>query len=275
LKPGTLQAENFAPLWPTEWDFGATKLWGLALIGVLWAYDGWVDVTLVAGEVKDPQKNLHRSLVLSMVIIIVIYLLLNLAYIAVLSVAGMAGRLLVAADFATKVMGAIGAGFVAFLVMISCLGANNGFVFTGPRVYYAMAREGLFFKGVDRLHPVYKTPVYSLLLQGLWACLLVFLMGTYEELFTSVVFASWVFYALAAAGVIVLRRKHPEWKRPYLCWGYPWVPIVFVIAAIALIANTFAADVRSSVIGTVLMSSGLPAYWFWNRRRKHAPEAVR
>jgi APA family basic amino acid/polyamine antiporter len=100
-------------------------------------------------------------------------------------------------------------------------------------------------------------------------------MGTYEELFTSVVFASWVFYALAAAGVIVLRRKHPEWKRPYLCWGYPWVPIVFVIAAIALIANTFAADVRSSVIGTVLMSSGLPAYWFWNRRRKHAPEAVR
>jgi APA family basic amino acid/polyamine antiporter len=274
LKPGTLQAENFAPLWPTDWDFEATKLWGLALIGVLWAYDGWVDVTLVAGEVKNPEKNLHRSLVLSMVIIIAIYLLMNLAYIAVLSVAGMAGRLLVAADFATVVMGVVGAGFVAFLVMISCLGANNGFVFTGPRVYYAMSREGLFFKGVGKLHPSYGTPFYSLILQGVWACVLVFLMGTYEELFTSVVFASWVFYALAAAGVIVLRRKHPNWNRPYLCWGYPWVPIVFVVAAVALIANTFATDLRSSVIGTILMSTGLPAYWFWSQRRGRTEDRV-
>jgi len=267
LKPGTMQAANFAPLWPTEWNFQATKMWGLALIAVLWAYDGWVDVTLVAGEVKDPEKNLHLSLVFSMVIIIAIYLLLNVAYIAVLSVAGMAGQPLVAADFATRVMGAVGAGFIAFLVMISSLGANNGFVFTGPRVYYAMAREGLFFQGVGRLHPVYKTPSYSLILQGAWAIVLVFLMGTYEELFTSVVFASWVFYAMAAAGVIVLRHKQPQWKRPYLCWGYPWVPVVFVMAAIALIANTFATDLRSSLIGTALMLTGLPAYWFWNRRR--------
>lgn len=272
LKPGTMEAVNFAPLWPTEWDFQATKMWGLALIAVLWAYDGWVDVTLVAGEVKDPEKNLHLSLVFSMVIIIAIYLLLNVAYIAVLSVAGMAGQPLVAADFATRVMGTVGAGFIAFLVMISSLGANNGFVFTGPRVYYAMAREGLFFQGVGRLHPVYKTPFYSLVLQGAWAVVLVFLMGTYEELFTSVVFASWVFYAMAAAGVIVLRRKQPQWKRPYLCWGYPWVPVVFVIAAIALIANTFATDLRSSLIGTVLMLTGLPAYWFWNRRRSSAEQ---
>jgi len=176
------------------------------------------------------------------------------------------GRPLVAADFATKAMGAVGAGFVAFLVMISCLGANNGFIFTGPRVYYAMAREGLFLRAVGKLHPVYGTPFHSLVLQGLWACVMVFLLGTYEELFTSVVFVGWVFYGLAAAGVIILRRKRPDWPRPYRCWGYPWVPVLFVLAAIALIANTFATDFRSSLIGTLLTASGVPAYWFWKRR---------
>jgi APA family basic amino acid/polyamine antiporter len=270
--PGSIKSENFLPLWPGEWDFEATKLWGLAWIGLLWAYDGWVDVTLVAGEVKHPEKNLHRSILLSMVIIIAIYLLMNVSYIAVLSVAGMAGQPAVAADFATQVMGAIGAGVVAFLVMISCLGANNGFIFIGPRVYYAMAREGLFFGGVGKLHPVYKTPFHSLLLQGFWACALVFLLGTYEELFTSVVFAGWVFYALAAAGVIILRRKRPHWPRPYRCWGYPWVPVAFVVAAVALIANTFATDFRSSVIGTVLTASGVPVYWYWKRRAASQPE---
>jgi APA family basic amino acid/polyamine antiporter len=268
FRPGTMQAANFLPAWPTEWDFTATKLWGLALIGVLWCYDGWVDVTLVAGEVKNPEKNLHRSLVLSMGIIVAIYLVMNVAYVAVLSVAGMAGRPLVAADFATKAMGAMGAGLVAFLVMISCLGANNGFVFTGPRVYYAMAREGLFFRGVGKLHPVYNTPFYSLILQALWACVMVFLLGTYEELFTSVVFVGWVFYGLAAAGVIILRRKRPDWPRPYRCWGYPWVPVLFVLAAIALIANTFATDFRSSLIGTILTASGVPIYWYWKRQAR-------
>lgn len=266
LRPGTALADNFLPLWPAEWKFEATKLWGLALIGALWCYDGWVDVTLVAGEVKNPEKNLHRSLMLSMVIIMAIYLAMNMAYIGVLSVAGMAGRPLVAADFATKVMGTIGADFIALLVMISCLGANNGFIFTGPRVYYAMAREGLFFPAVGKLHPIYKTPFQALLLQGLWSCVLVFLLGTYEEMFTSVVFASWVFYALAAVGVIVLRKRHPDWPRPYRCWGYPWVPVVFVVAAAGLIANTFATDFRSSLIGTLLMASGVPAYRVWRRR---------
>ncbi len=266
LRPGTGQAANFQPLWPETWDFGTTKLWGAALIAALWCYDGWVDVTLVAGEVKNPERNLNRSLVLSMVVIMGLYVGMNLAYIAVLSTAGMAGRPLVAADFATGVMGPVGAALVAFLVMVSCLGANHGFIFTGPRVYFAMARERLFFPAVGRLHPLYGTPLQSLVLQGLWSCLLVFLLGTYEEMFTSVVFAGWVFYAMAAAGVIVLRRRQPQWARPYRCWGYPWVPVVFVLAAVALIVNTFATSLRASVISTLLLATGVPVYFFWRRR---------
>ena len=228
-------------------------------------------MTLVGGEVKQPERNLPRSIVLSMFIIIALYAALNLAYVAVLSVAGMASRPLVAADFATRVLGPVGAGFVAFLVMVSCLGATNGFVLTGPRVYYAMARERLFFDTLARVHHRFHTPHYALLVQAVWSCLLV-LSGTYEQLFTYVVFAGWIFYALAAVAVIVLRRKRPKLPRPYLCWGYPVVPIVFVVFAVGLIANTFISDLRDSLIGTVLVVAGVPAYWLF---RRHTAEPGR
>ncbi len=263
--------ENFRPLWPGEWPLAASKQLGLALIAVLWCYDGWVDVTLVAGEIKRPERNLPRSLVLSMLIITALYVALNLAYVAVLSLPGMAGRPLVAADFATRVLGPVGASFVAFLVMVSCLGATNGFVLTGPRVYYAMARARLFFASLARVHPGFHTPHYALLVQAVWSCLLV-LSGTYEQLFTYVVFAGWVFYALAALAVIVLRCRQPVLPRPYRCWGYPVMPILFVVFAAGLIANTFISDLRDSLIGTVLVVSGVPAYWLF-RRRRVAPEA--
>jgi APA family basic amino acid/polyamine antiporter len=259
------RAENLMPIWPSQWSGESLKLFGLAMLGALWAYDGWVDVTLVAGEVKEPGKNLPRSLLLSMFIIVAIYLAANLAYISVLSVGGMAGRPLVAADLALAVIGPVGAGLIAFLVMFSCLGANNGFVLTAPRVYYAMARERLFFRAVANIHPRYRTPYEALVWQGVWASALV-LSGSYEELYTRVVFVGWVFYALAAAAVVVLRWKHPDWARPYRCWGYPWVPAVFVLAAAALIANTFVSDLASALWGTVLLASGAPAYWFWRKR---------
>lgn len=273
LLPGITRAENFLPLWPTEWSRDSLKLFGLALLGALWAYDGWVDVTLVAGEVKQPEKNMPRSLLLSMAVIVAIYMVMNLAYIGVLSVAGMAGRPLVAADFALRVIGPAGAGLIAFLVMLSALGANNGFVLTGPRVYYAMARERLFFRGVGTLHPDYKTPYQSLVWQGGWASALV-LTGSYEQLYSRVVFAGWFFYALAAAGVIVLRRKRPDWPRPYRCWGYPLVPLLFVLAAAGLIGNTFISDPGSALWGSGLLVSGLPAYWLWRRRAARTAEAL-
>lgn len=274
FRPGIPRAENFLPLWPTGWNWEATKFFGVALIAVLWAYDGWVDVTLVAGEVKDPEKNMPRSLLLSMFIIVAIYVVMNVAYIATLSVAGMAGRPLVATDFALRAIGPVGAGLIAFLVLLSCLGANNGFVLTGPRVYYAMARQRLFFRAVGRIHPVYQTPFESLLVQGVWACVLVLFLGTYEQLFTTVVFVGWFFYALGAAGVILLRRQRPDWPRPYRCWGYPWVPVLFVLAAIVLIANAFTTELREALIGTALVASGVPAYWFWRRRAARGPEAL-
>ncbi|MFQ5817438.1 MAG: APC family permease [Terriglobia bacterium] len=265
LRPGTAQVANFSPLWPLAWDSQATKQLGLALIGVLWCYDGWIDVTLVGGEVKDPGKNLPRSILLSMGIIMALYLALNAAYVAVLSLAGMAGRSLVATDFALRAIGPMGAALITLLVLLSILGANNGFVLTGPRVYYAMARQRLFFRAVGQLHPLYETPFQSLLLQAAWSCVLV-LLATYEQLFTYVVFGGWPFYALAAAAVIVLRRKRPNWPRPYRCWGYPIVPILFVLAAIGLIAATFVSDLRSALFVTALIVAGVPVYWFWKRR---------
>ena len=211
--------QNLQPLLPSLSFASLLGPLGIAMIAVLWSYDGWIEITYVAGEVKTPEQTIHRSLLYSTVIVIGFYILVNLAFISVLGLRSVAHSSLVASDAATVLHGSVGAAIVAAIVAVSMFGANNGFVFTGARIYYAMARAGLFFKSLARIHPRYQTPVASLLAQGAWSCVLV-LSGTYDQLITYIVFASWVFYAMSCGAVIILRKRKPELPRPYKTWGY-------------------------------------------------------
>jgi len=256
---------NFEPLWPA----GPAGTWigpfGLAMVGVLWAYDGWIETTYVGSEVKDPGRNLPRSIILSTVIVIAFYVLASVAYSYVLSPARMAGSTLVASDAAQVTLGALGAGFVAAAILVSTLGANNGIILTAARIPYAMARGGLFFRAQGIVHPRFATPVVALLTQGVIASVLA-LTGMYDQLFIYVVFAQFVFYALSAGAVMLLRRRAPEVPRPYRTWGYPVTPLVFIAFALWLVGNTIAESPRESAVGAGVILLGLPGYWYWKRK---------
>jgi APA family basic amino acid/polyamine antiporter len=171
----------------------------------------------------------------------------------------------VAAEVAHAAAGPTGASLIAAAIVISIFGATNGLLLTGPRVYYAMARDGLFFSAAGRVDPRFATPAPAILIQGLWATGLA-MVGTFAQLFTYVIFTGWIFYGLGAAGVIRLRQKRPELDRPYRTFGYPVLPLLFVVAAAALVANTLAQNVGPSSAGLALVAAGLPVYWFWKRK---------
>ncbi|MGA2624204.1 MAG: amino acid permease [Bacteroidota bacterium] len=238
---------------------------GLALVAVLWAYDGWIEITYVAGEVKNPQRNIPRSVILSTLLVIVIYSLTNFTYISVLSLDAISKSTLVAADAATAIMGPIGATMAVVGVIIAMVGCNNGFILTGARIYYAMASEKVFFRSFARIHPKYHTPVPSLVGQGILASFLV-ITSTFNQLFTYAIFASWIFYAMAAGAVIVLRKRSPELPRSYRTWGYPFTPVVFILFSLYLVIATIVEDPRDAVIGLGIILLGLPAYFYWRKR---------
>ncbi len=257
--------DQLAPWLPASFD----GLWGpvgIAMVAVLFAYDGWIEITYVGGEVENPGRVLPQSIVYSLVVVIAVYTLVNLAFLYVLAPAGMAGTALVASDAATVVLGSAGAAFVAAAIVIATLGANNGIVLTSARIPYAMAREGAFFAWAGRVHPSLGTPVPALLAQGAVAAAMA-LTGTYEQLFTYVVFASWVFYAMGAAAVIRLRRTAPDLARPYRAWGYPWTPLVFVGFALWLVVSTVLETPREALVGVAIVAAGLPLYSHWRRTR--------
>jgi APA family basic amino acid/polyamine antiporter len=236
-----------------------------ALVAALWAYDGWNNVAMVSSEIKDPQRNLPRALILGTITVIAIYLLANLAYFLVLSASDVASTDRVAAEMMRKVMGSFGAGAVSLAAMISIFAALNGSILTGARVPYAMARDGLFFRAIGEVHPRWFTPANSIVAMSTWAALLV-LSGRYEQLFTYVIFSSWILYGMATASVIVLRRKRPDLVRPYRTLGYPVVPVLFVLVAAALLISTLQSSPRESLMGIGIIMIGLPFYRYWSRR---------
>jgi amino acid transporter len=257
-------AANLSPLWPEAGGSLAGPL-GLALIAVLWAYDGWIETTYVGSEIKDPARVLPRSIILSTLIVIALYTLASLAYVWVLSPVQVAGSTLVASDAARVTLGAAGAAFVAVAILISTLGANNGIILTAARIPYAMARGGHFFTWAGRVHPRWATPVSALVVQGAISIALLF-TGTYEQLATYVVFASFVFYGMSCAAVIRLRRTRPDLPRPYRAWGYPVTPIVFIGFAAWLVGNTVVEAPRDAAIGAGIILAGLPGYLYWKGR---------
>ncbi|HYP13418.1 MAG TPA: amino acid permease [Bryobacteraceae bacterium] len=236
-----------------------------ALVAALWAYDGWNNVSMVASEVNKPQRNLPIALIGGTLLVIAIYMATNLAYFYVLSAPQVAGSDRVAAVMMREILGPTGANMVSIAAMISIFAALNGAILSGSRVPYALAKDGLFFSAYARVNERYRTPGVSLLLLSAWSAVLV-MSGRYEQLYTLVIFPSWILYAMAAASVVVLRRKRPELERPYRTLGYPLVPVLFVLVACVLIVSTLLESPRESVLGLVIIAAGLPFYRHWKRR---------
>ncbi len=242
---------------------------GLALSGAFWAYDGWNNVTFVAGEVKQPQRNVPRALLFGTLIVMGVYVLINIAFLYVLPVNVMAKSPLVAASAANVIFGTSGASIISIAVIISTFGALNGSILSTARVQFAMARDNLFFKGIGKIHQKYGTPHISLVVQGLWSCVLV-LSGTFDTITDYVIFAAWLFYALGAFGVFVLRKKMPQTPRPYKVWGYPYVPAIFIIFSIIYLFNTIVSDTSEAAMGLFLILLGTPFYFYWKYKSKHS-----
>lgn len=248
-------------LQPNSWSG-----FGVALIAVLWAYDGWADLTFVAGEVKDPQRTMPRALLTGTLLVVVLYLLVNLAYLYVLPIPEMAGSKLVAADAARKIFGAVGASVIAALVMLSAFGALTGSTLTGPRILYAMADDGLFFKPIARVHKTYQTPYTAILLCS--ALGVAYVMNrTFEGLASSFILGIWPFYALAVGAVFILRRKHPGIERPYRTAGYPMVPLVFLLASVLMLGNSLIETPLATGRDFLIILIGIPVYYIWQRKR--------
>lgn len=241
-------------------------LFGLALVSVLWAYDGWGDLSFVGGEVKDPERNLPRALVVGTAAIIAIYLLVNAAYLYLLPLDRMARSPLVAADAAQVVLGQFGIGAVSVVVMLATFSTLVGSILTAPRIFFAMADDGLFFRAVAKVHPRHQTPSTAIVLT---ACLGVgfVLIRTFEQLADQFVVAIFPFYALAAAAVFVLRRRQPDRPRPVRVLGYPVVPLLFVLATFVILGNALWSHPRETGFAFLIILLGVPVHWWWLGRR--------
>src|SRR5213594_4245085 len=238
----------------------------LSMVAMLWAYEGWNNITFTAGEIKDPQRNLPLSLILGMSAITLIYVGMNVLYLYAMPIGDMFASETIGEAAAGRLFGPTGSTLMSLCVLISVFGCISATVISGPRVFYAMAKDGLFFRQIAAVHPRYRTPTKAILWQCLWSSALC-LSGTYDQLYTFVIFAAVLFYALAGAAVIVLRRRHPEWSRPYRTWGYPVTPIVYVGVCVIVLVNTLVNQPVESGWGLAILACGLPAYLYWKRRR--------
>jgi APA family basic amino acid/polyamine antiporter len=238
---------------------------GVALIACLLAYDGWIQVTYVAGEIKNPSRNILLALAGGVGACIVVYLLANLAYMHVLSIPEIAASEHVGATAAERTLGSAGGRLVAVVILLSIIGTLNGCFLTSPRVYFAQARDGLFFAKFTEVHPRFRTPSFAIVAQAGWSIVLL-LSGTYETLIDYAMMALWVFYALMVLGVILLRRSQPDLVRPYKMWGYPVTPVFFVAVATYFIVNTAISRPGPSLAALGLIATGVPVYFLWRKR---------
>jgi APA family basic amino acid/polyamine antiporter len=230
----------------------------------LMAYNGWSYVSFVAGEVRDPQKNLLRSLVLGMAAVGVLYVSANIAYLRVLTVPQIAASDRVGADLATRTIGPIGGTLVSLTVLLSIIGAVNGCILTGARIPFAQARDRLFFARFGEVHPRFQTPGVAILCSGIWTAILV-LTGSYETLYSYSILAAWIFYTMSVGAVFVLRRKLPHVHRPYRMWGYPYTLGLFVAGSVWFMADALVTQTRPSLMALVIVGAGVAAYGIWRR----------
>ncbi len=262
-----LKGHGFSQVAPVTPVAGGSLVtgFGLAMIGTLWAYEGWQFVTYSAGEARDPQRTFPRAIVLGTAALVGIYLLACLGYIAALGPAGVAGSNRVAAEAATALFGHAAGTVVALVILVSIFSATNGTVLTLPRAFFAMARDGVFFRQLAQVHPRFGTPAVAIVASSAWAMLLA-VTGTFEQLLTYVVFVGWIFYALGALSLFRYRRRAPDAPRPFRVPGYPITPLLFVASAAAIVLNTIVAQPGRAAIGLGVVLLGSPVYLVWRRR---------
>jgi len=241
-----------------------------AMLAAFWAYQGWASVGFIGGEIKDARKNIPRGIVIGVFVVIGIYLLVNFTYLKLLSISQLeqvhaAGNQIAAIEAVRSFWGTAGVLFISTLILITTLGCTNASILTGARPYFAMAREGLFFSGIGKLNKA-NVPGNSLLWQGIWSSVLV-LSGSFDQLTDMLIFAVFIFYGATSLGVIILRKRMPDAPRPYKVWGYPVVPVFYILFCIALFVNTIVSKPREAGIGLALILLGIPVYLFLQRKR--------
>jgi len=242
-----------------------------AMLAAFWAYDGWNNIGYLGGEIKKPKRNIPLALFGGVIIVIVLYLAINFAFVYVMPVDEIINvantpHTIVAIEVMRKFLGQSGAFLISLLIMVSTFGTTNGTILASSRIYFAMSRDSLFFSSAGKHHPKFRTPHISLLIQGCWASVLV-LSGSFDQLTDMLIFASFIFYGMGAFGVFVLRRKMKDIERPYKAFGYPVLPAIFVLFCIALVVVTIIQNPRDAGIGLGLVLIGIPFYLFWNRKK--------
>ncbi len=249
---------------------------GAAMLGALWGYDGWNNLTLVAGEVRNPQRNIPLALIGGMIMVAVLYIFVNLAYFYVLTpteIANVSTSSSVAGEVTQRFLGSFAVSLIAAALLTSTFGTLHTSILTGARVPYAMSRDRLFFQNLARLSPRTHVPIGALVVQAIWAGMLA-LSGSYDTLTDYVIFASWIFYGLVTASVFIFRRRMPDAVRPYRTWGYPVVPVLFLIVTTALLITTIKAAPFQTLTGFGLIMLGLPVYWYWSRHNRIADQGI-
>ncbi|MGH9204932.1 MAG: APC family permease, partial [Vicinamibacterales bacterium] len=236
-------------------------LFGLALISVMWAYDGFADLTFASGEVRDPQRNLPRAIILGTIAIIAIYLLSNISYLYITPIDRLASSRLIAADTMSALFGQGGVAFVSVVVMVSTFGSLMGSMVASPRIFFAMADDKLLFAPIAAVHPKWRTPWAAIGLASALGVAMV-MTQTFEQLTDTFVLAMWPFYALSVAAIYRLRKSHPHLQRPYKVVGYPFVPAVFIAAAVYLVVNALITDPKWTSITFAVVLAGLPVYYW-------------
>jgi APA family basic amino acid/polyamine antiporter len=241
----------------------------LAMVAGLFAYGGWHMVTYTAGETKMAARTIPLALLVGVALVTACYVALNLVYLRILPIDAVRSSTRVAADAADVVVGRGGSTLLAALVMVSSAGALTGIILTGPRVYYSMAHDGLAPAWMGFTHPVHRTPSHAIIAQGIWSAVLA-VTGAYRELFTRVIYTEWLFFALMAAGLFVLRRR-PDYAPAYRTWGYPVVPLVFIAVSLAIVVNQFVTDPGEAAIGLGLVAAGAPIYYWRHHANRRLP----
>jgi len=265
---GKGNASNFVSPAPGSFNMSLLGSFGVALVASLWAFKGWEGSTYSAGEIKRPERNLPLGILGGSLIVLALYIITNLAYLYMLPVDAMAKSDRIASDAISLAVGPAGGALIAFIILFSITGAANQNILCSPRVYFAMARDGLFFKRIAEAHPRFRTPHISIIAICIWSIILSLFFGTFEQLFTYVVFGQWIFFGLTVAAVIVLRKKRPDLPRPYKTWGYPVTPVLFILAAVFISMNSLINEFRNAVAGLIIILLGVPAYLYWKNKRR-------
>jgi basic amino acid/polyamine antiporter, APA family len=257
---------HFSPMIPPNIDWSLASIMGPAMIGALFAYQGWSNTNAIAGEVKDPQRTLPRAIFLGLGICTAVYLAVNWSYLYVLSIDEIAASERVATDVAVALIGPVGGSLISLAVMISTFGTMNGILMYTPRVPYAMAREGIFFEWFTHVHPRYRTPSRAIVALTAWAMFWTFL-GSFQSIINAFVYAVYAYYGLCVIALLKLRKTHPDVPRPYRVPGYPWIPLFFLLITAICVVSILVEKTTDALPGLLCLGVGVPVYWIWFRKR--------